>query len=110
VYVNTGAIIDVVLDIRKNSPTFGKNYSIKVTQEEPKLIYIPIGCAHGFLSLEDNTMVTYLQTTCYMKTADEGIRFNSFGFDWGVQTPIISERDSCFIDFDSFKTPFKFLK
>lgn len=106
VYVNQGAIIDLILDIRKNSPTFGKYFSIRMIHDEQKLIYIPVGCAHGFLSLENNTMVTYLQTSCYNKICDKGIRFNSFGFNWGLKSPIVSERDRSFVDFNIFKSPF----
>lgn len=99
VYVNSGSIVDVILDIRKNSLTFGKCFSINLNCDEPILIYIPIGCAHGFLSLEDTTMVTYLQTSCYNNSCDKGIKYNSFGMDWGIINPIMSERDLSFPDF-----------
>jgi dTDP-4-dehydrorhamnose 3,5-epimerase/CDP-3, 6-dideoxy-D-glycero-D-glycero-4-hexulose-5-epimerase len=98
VYLNQGKIIDVVLDIRKASPTFGKHFFIKLNQENPILIYIPIGCAHGFLSLEDNSMVTYLQSFCYNQKCDKGIKYNSFGMKWEIENPIISERDLSFPD------------
>ena len=99
VYLNQGRIIDVVLDIRKSSPTHGHYFSIELNTENPILIYIPIGCAHGFLSLEDHSMVTYLQTTCYNNECDKGINYNSFGMDWGIENPIISTRDLEFPDF-----------
>lgn len=98
VYLNQGKIIDVVLDIRKSSPTFGQHFSIELNTEKPILIYIPVGCAHGFLSLEDNTMVTYFQTTVYNTACDKGIKYNSFGVNWTVENPIISERDLSFPD------------
>jgi len=98
VYLNHGKILDIVLDIRKKSNTFGKYLSIEIISEKPILVYIPIGCAHGFLSLEDNTMVTYLQTTVYNKDCDKGIKFNSFGMDWGIENPILSARDLDFPD------------
>lgn len=106
VYVNHGCILDVILDIRKNSPTFGKHFKIKISAENPILVYIPVGCAHGFLSLENNTMVTYLQTSVYDEASDHGIKFDSFGVNWNVENPIISERDSKFPILDDFETPF----
>jgi len=99
VYLNQGKIVDVVLDIRKNSSTYGQYFSIEITDESPVLIYIPVGCAHGFLSLEDHTMVTYMQTSCYDSNCDKGINYKSFGMDWEIDNPIISARDSGFPDF-----------
>lgn len=99
VYLNHGKIVDVVLDIRKTSPTYGKHFTTELNTENPILIYIPIGCAHGFLSLEEHTMVTYLQTSCYNNTSDKGIKYNSFGMKWNLENPILSERDLNFPDF-----------
>lgn len=98
VYVNHGSILDVIVDIRKNSPTYGQHYRLKIDCNNPILVYIPAGCAHGFLSLEDNTMVTYLQTSCYDKECDKGIKYDSFGMNWGIENPIMSERDLHFPD------------
>lgn len=106
VYLNQGKILDVVLDIRKASPTYGQHFSIELNTENPILIYIPIGCAHGFLSLEDHTMVTYLQTSCYDKECDAGISWNSFGMEWKIKNPIISERDNSFIKFETYNSQF----
>lgn len=99
VYLNQGKITDVVLDIRKSSPTYGRHFSIELNIKNPILIYIPIGCAHGYLSLEDDTMVTYLQTSCYNNACDKGIKYNSFGMKWNIKKPIISDRDLSFPDF-----------
>ena len=71
-----------------------------------KYIYIPKGCAHGFLSLEDGSIVIYLQTTVYSQKHDTGIRWDSFGMDWGINNPIVSERDKTFPNFMDFKSPF----
>ncbi|WDF79145.1 dTDP-4-dehydrorhamnose 3,5-epimerase family protein [Mucilaginibacter sp. KACC 22773] len=106
VYVNQGRILDVVLDIRTGSPTFGKFYQTEISSEAPKLVYIPVGCAHGFLSLEDNTIVSYLQTSVYNQTCDKGIKWDTFGMDWGVTSPIISQRDNLFPDAGSYKDIF----
>jgi dTDP-4-dehydrorhamnose 3,5-epimerase len=106
VFLNRGSILDVVLDIRKSSATFGQCFSTSIFENDPKLIYIPAGCAHGFLSLEDNSIVSYLQTSVYNKDCDLGIRYDSFGFDWKVAKPILSRRDESFDSFSEFNTMF----
>lgn len=108
VYVPAGKIIDVVLDIRKNSPTFGQCFSCELSGENGKVIIIPKGLAHGFKSLEDNTNVTYMQTTCYAPNNDGGIRYDSFEFDWDCESPKLSERDQSFSALAEFETPFIF--
>ena len=105
VYVASCSIIDVVLDIRKGSKTYGKYFSIKL-DEHKNSIFIPSGFAHGFKSLVDGTIVVYNQTSCYSKEHDSGILWNSFGFDWGLEEPIVSERDKSFIDFRNFVSVF----
>lgn len=106
VYVNEGSILDVVLDIRQNSPTYGKYFKIKISNAKSTIIYIPAGCAHGFLSYEDNTIVTYLQTSTYNQSLDKGIKYDSFGMEWGIENPIISDRDNSFNSLNYFKSPF----
>lgn len=108
VYVPAGRIIDVVLDIRKNSPSYGKYFSIELSSSNGKILIIPKGLAHGFKSLEDNTNVTYMQTTCYAPNHDGGIKYNSFGFNWECVTPKLSDRDLSFQTFDEFQAPFIF--
>jgi dTDP-4-dehydrorhamnose 3,5-epimerase/CDP-3, 6-dideoxy-D-glycero-D-glycero-4-hexulose-5-epimerase len=106
VYLNRGRILDVVLDIRKQSDTFGKFFATELDVDNPVLIYIPIGCAHGFKSLEEGSMVTYIQSSCYHPESDTGIRFDSFGMDWGCEKVIISNRDKSFMPFNRFQSPF----
>jgi len=108
VYVPHGKIIDVVLDLRKNSPTYEKYFSLELSSENAKVLIIPEGLAHGFKSLQDNTNVTYMQTTTYAPNNDEGIKFDSFGFDWECRNPKLSDRDLSFQSLDEFKTPFVF--
>lgn len=108
VYVTNGAILDVVLDIRAGSPSYGQYISLEVSAENHKMIYIPAGFAHGFMALTDNACVTYLQTTMHSPEHDQGIRFDSFGFDWGISQPIISKRDQQFPSLAEFKTPFTY--
>jgi len=106
VYLNQGKIVDVVLDIRKTSATFGQHFSINLDTENPILIYIPVGCAHGFLSMEDNSIVTYLQTSVYNPKCDSGIKFDSFGMDWKLTNHSISSRDNSFLNLNQFNSPF----
>jgi len=106
VYVSKGSVLDVVVDLRKNSATFRQCFSVHLNDTDACYLYIPVGFAHGFLSLEDGTVVNYAQTSCYNKEADCGLAYNSFGFDWKIQKPIISERDLTFDKFENFKSVF----
>jgi dTDP-4-dehydrorhamnose 3,5-epimerase len=107
VYVTHGSILDVVLDIREGSPTYGDYITEELSTKNRRIMYIPKGCAHGFLSLEDDSNVTYLQTTMYAPDQDSGIRVDSFGMKWDVSEPIISVRDQAFSPLADFKTPFR---
>lgn len=103
VNVLTGSIIDVVVDLRKNSNTFKQFFKIKIDNPNTCL-FIPSGFAHGFKSLEDNTTVQYFVSSGYSPEHDSGIKFNSFGYDWDkIENPIISERDQNFVDLQNFK-------
>ena len=106
VYVPNGRIMDVVLDIRRNSETFGKYINIELSNKNGYCIYIPTGCAHGFISLENNTVVTYMQTSTYNSRCDKGIKYNSFGFNWNCENPILSARDRNFPTLEEFISPF----
>jgi dTDP-4-dehydrorhamnose 3,5-epimerase len=100
VYVVSGGIIDVVVDLRWNSETFGKFFSVELSDQNRKGIYISKGFAHGFLALNDNTIVEYHTSTSQSKAHEEGIRWDSFGFEWNVSEPILSYRDQQFNLFD----------
>ena len=105
VYVTDGEVLDVVLDLRKESETFGKSVSINL-REFSNSVYVPKGCAHGFLTLSPTATLVYSVSTVYNQNADTGILWNSIGFDWPVQKPIISGRDEKFLTFAEFKSPF----
>ncbi|KFL34030.1 dTDP-4-dehydrorhamnose 3,5-epimerase [Sulfurospirillum sp. SCADC] len=106
IYVPCGSILDVVLDIRKNSPTYGHYFSTEISASNGKVLIVPKGLAHGFKSLENNTNVVYMQTTGYSQEHDCGIKYNSFNFDWKCTDPKMSERDNAFAPFDAFESPF----
>ena len=99
VFVASGSIIDVVLDLRKKSSTFGQYMQIELSAENKNSIFIPKGFAHGFKSLENNTITVYNVATEYNSNADMGIKYDSFGYNWQFKNPIISKRDESFIAF-----------
>ena len=106
VYCTNGRLIDVILDIRKDSPTYGKFASIELSGDIYRALYIPKGMAHGFESMEDRTMMTYLTSTMHQPSHDQGIRYNSFGKEWDSENPIINERDLNWPSLGEFESPF----
>lgn len=106
VYVSKGKIRDVVVDLRRDSETFKQTFSIELDDRSGRYLYIPKGFAHGFVSLEEDTIVNYAQTSCYSKEHDCGIIYNSIDYNWDIETPIVSDRDLTFVALDNFKSPF----
>lgn len=106
VYCIKGRIKDVVLDIRKGSPTYGKYEVIELTEEKKNMLYIPEGFAHGYMALEDNSIMFYKMSHEYNKEAEDGIRWDSFGMEWECENAILSDRDKQFQTFDTFLSPF----
>jgi dTDP-4-dehydrorhamnose 3,5-epimerase len=108
IYCTAGAVLDVVLDIRRDSPTFGQHYAEELSDANRKLIYVPRGFAHGFLALTDGALMVYKTTSIYAPACDQGIRWDSFGFAWPLAgaAPIISRRDTEFPPLNEFNTPF----
>ena len=90
-----GAILDVAVDIRKNSPTYCQWTSVELSAENFKQMYIPVGFAHGFVTLEDNTEVQYKTSDYYFKESERSIKWNdpSIGIEWFINNPILSEKD-----------------
>lgn len=98
VYCPHGAILDVILDLRKDSPSYGKHFAAELSAENGHSLFIPEGFAHGFLALTEGTVTSYLLNKEHQPEADTGILWNSFGFEWPVENPIVSERDRGFIN------------
>ncbi|MCB0802507.1 MAG: dTDP-4-dehydrorhamnose 3,5-epimerase [Flavobacteriales bacterium] len=108
VQVIRGSVIDVAVDIRKNSKTYGQYIAIELSEQNKTQFYIPPGFAHGFSTLEDNTIFSYKCTNVYNKESEDSIFWNdnTLKIDWGVKNPIISEKDKLAKPFDQFKSPF----
>jgi dTDP-4-dehydrorhamnose 3,5-epimerase len=106
VFCPKGAILDVIVDLRKDSATYGQYHAEELSEANHRAYYIPEGFAHGFKALTDDAMTYYLVSSEYNKETDTGIRWDSIGFDWGTSSPIISERDKSFITLGDFNSPF----
>ncbi|MAO46028.1 MAG: dTDP-4-dehydrorhamnose 3,5-epimerase [Crocinitomicaceae bacterium] len=108
VRVLSGSIIDVAVDLRKDSPTYGKHEAVRLDTVEGWQFYIPPGFAHGFASLEEDTKVAYKCTEFYAPECEQSILFNDedLAIDWGVKEPIVSEKDLRSVKFSDFKSPF----
>mgnify|MGYP003981513847 FL=1 len=103
----SGSVLDVVLDLRVNSPNFLQYDSFKLIGKDKQTLVVPHGVAHGFISLEDNSGMLYSTTCEYNSNYDEGISWNSFDFKWPCNKPILSERDQNHIILSDFKSPFR---
>lgn len=97
-----GSIYDVVLDLRPNSLTFGKSYGATLSADNRLMMYVPKGCAHGFLTLENDAEVFYLVSETYSKEQERGIRWNDprFQIKWPFAPSVVSDRDQAHPDFD----------
>jgi len=96
-----GSICDVVLDLRPQSPTFKEWIAVTLTAESRTMVYVPKGCAHGFLTLQDETEVFYQMSEVYNAESGRGVRWNdpSFGIAWPEKVEVISDRDRNYPDF-----------
>jgi len=108
VYCTEGNILDVLLDLRKNEPTYGKTFSVELSAVNRLMVWIPIGFAHGFLSLADNSCVVYKTDREHNPICDMGIRWDSFGFNWTTRMDSVelSQRDMLHPSFAAFDSPF----
>ena len=99
-----GAIFDVIIDLRPTSPTFTRWFGVELTAENRRALHVPVGCAHGFQTLSDDTDVLYLVSHRYTPSHYRGVRWNdpAFGIVWPVvATRVMNERDATYPDFRS---------
>lgn len=108
VRVVSGCIIDVAVDLRVGSPTYGKHQAVKLDAIEGWQLYVPDGFAHGFSVLEEGTKVAYKCTEYYAPDYEQSIKWDDayLQIDWGVESPMVSEKDSQAPSFRDFKSPF----
>ena len=108
VRVVKGSVLDVAVDIRKDSPTYGEYIMVHLNEDNKRMFWIPPGFAHGFLTLEDNTIFSYKCTGKYNKESEGSLRWDDkdLNIDWNTQHPIVSDKDQEAPDFKNFKTQF----
>jgi dTDP-4-dehydrorhamnose 3,5-epimerase len=96
-----GAIFDVIVDLRRDSPTFRKHVALELNAVNRLAVYIPQGCAHGYQTLVDGVEVLYQMSALYVPEASAGVRWDdpAFGISWPEPTPTLSERDRSYPDF-----------
>ena len=109
VRVVKGAVLDVALDIRVNSPTFGRHCSILLSEANKKQFWVPPGFAHGFLVLEDDTIFSYKCTGYYNRESEGSVRWNdpALNIDWNISDPILSEKDKIAPLLSQLDSPFR---
>jgi len=106
VYPVSWEVRDVIVDIRKNSPTYGKHVELILSEENHNWVFIPKGFAHGFLTLSDSATLVYMDTTVHNKESDYWINYMSFWYGWWIENPIVSEKDKNLIKLSDFDSPF----
>jgi dTDP-4-dehydrorhamnose 3,5-epimerase len=106
VSVSKGRVMDVAVDIRRNSPTCGQHVVVELSDFNKSILWIPPGFAHGFSVLEDNTVFQYKCTGFYNKSSENGIRYDDSGLkiDWSISSPIVSEKDIKLKSFEEYQT------
>ncbi len=97
-----GALHDVILDLRKDSPTFGRSFGADLSAENRRMMYVPKGFAHGFVTLADDTEAFYFVDEVYAPEQERGVRWNDprFGIVWPVAPAVLSDKDRTHRDFD----------
>ena len=108
VRVIKGAVVDVAVDIRKNSPTYGQHFAVELSEENKTVVWIPAGFAHGFVSLKDDTIFSYKCTGVYNKESEGALIWNDedLNIDWRVENPLVSDKDMVAGNFNDFITQF----
>jgi dTDP-4-dehydrorhamnose 3,5-epimerase len=108
VYCVAGRVMDVAVDLRVGSPTYGRHALVELSMERGNAIYLPSGFAHGFYVPEGEATLVYNVTTGYAPESDAGIRWDSAGIEWPDAAPVVSERDAGFPSLAEFVSPFRY--
>ncbi|HEX8348330.1 MAG TPA: dTDP-4-dehydrorhamnose 3,5-epimerase [Hymenobacter sp.] len=108
VRVATGRVLDVIVDLRKASPTFGQHLTVELDSTRCNMLYVPVGFAHGFTALEDNTLFLYKCTDYYAPHAEGGILWSDpqLAINWGLDSPVVSPKDQVLPTLSEFDSPF----
>lgn len=102
-----GRLYDVVVDVRKGSPTYGEHFGIELSAENGRQLLIPRGFIHGFVTLEPDTEIVYKVDDYYNPEADGSVRWDSCGIDWGLSgDPVVSDKDRDAVSLADFDSPF----
>jgi len=97
-----GALYDVIVDVRADSPTFKQWIGVELTADNYRMLYVPKGCAHGFITLEDDTEALYQVSAFYAPGHEKGLRYNdpAFAIEWPIDVRVISDKDRQWPDFE----------
>ena len=108
VRVTKGRVLDVAVDIRKESQTYGQHFAIELSEENKMLLWIPLGFAHGFITLEDDTIFTYKCTGVYNAASEGSLLWNDadLNIDWRIDLPLVSDKDLLAESFENFESQF----
>ncbi len=103
-----GAVLDVAVDIRKGSPTYGQNLTIELNEKNKTMLFVPKGFAHGFLTLENNTIFSYKCSNIYNKASEGCILWSDsdLSINWNITSPTLSEKDKIGVPFKDFISKF----
>lgn len=106
VHCMAGRVLDVFVDLRRSSPSFGRHQAIELSGGTGLALYLPAGIAHGFQTLSEQACMSYQVSSPHSPAHDAGIRWDSFGFNWPIATPLLSERDQRHPALADFESPF----
>lgn len=108
VYCVAGRVLDVMVDLRQGSPSFGEVAAIELNDQQWNALFLPVGLAHGFACLSEVAVMAYSVGSEYLPAADTGVRWDSIDFDWPITDPVVSARDRSLPALGTYDSPFRF--
>ncbi|OGX87229.1 dTDP-4-dehydrorhamnose 3,5-epimerase [Hymenobacter glacialis] len=108
VRVAQGRVLDVVVDIRRDSPTYGQHTTVELSEALGNILYVPVGFAHGFVALEENTLFLYKCSNYYAPASEGGLLWNdpALGINWNIDNPLVSAKDAILPTLAELDSPF----